>query len=296
MSKDHDQPTGLLNRLMVAADRIDVTSPWIVRGAFVAFVIGAVAAVLSTDVTWSELRPVWLAATGLLSLPVIVLTATEYRAIGRIVGQRVAMRPALDVSVVAGAANLLPLPGGVVMRAQSLRKSGVPRRKTFAAQLALAFTWLAVSALASAPLLAPNEPSAARVFALVGIGAAAAAVAVFVWLKPAQGIGKSLLIAASVEVLFVASAATRIAAAIASLGLTPTLTQAVVLTAATVLSAFVIVLPAGLGVREFLAAGIAPLVGLSPATGFLVATIVRIVSMAVFGLLAGLVTHSSRKR
>lgn len=291
---DHEKSPSRLDRLISLADRIDVTSPWVVRTALVLFFGGAFAAILAADVEWSELRPGWLVVTALLSSPMLVLTSSEYRVTAKLLGVDVPVRKSLQIAVVSTTANLLPLPGGVVVRAQSLLEAGIPRRRTVVTQLALALIWLAEATLATGVLLFAEEPFAASVFALVGIVAAVAGVAIVRWLRPAIGLGRGVLLAAAVEFLFVVLAAARVASALAALGISPSLDQAVALASANVMAVFVVIVPAGLGVRELIAAGIAPLVGLSAATGFLTAAVVRVLTMAAFAIVALVVVRANR--
>lgn len=283
-----------LDRLISMADRVDVSSPWVVRTALVLFFGGAFLAVQAADVQWSELRPGWLVATAVLSSPMLLLTSSEFRVTAKLLGVDVPMRKALQIAVVSTTANLLPLPGGVVVRAQSLLGEGVPRRRTVVSQLALALVWLAEATLATALLLLGDEPLAAALFALVGVVGAVGGVAIIRWLRPEVGLRRGVVLAAAVEMLFVVLAAARIGAALAALGFSPTLEQAVALASANVLAVFVVVVPAGLGVRELIAAGIAPLVGLSAATGFIVAAVVRVMTMTAFGIVALFVVRRDR--
>lgn len=291
---DPEPRSSRLDRLISVADRIDVSSPWVVRTALVLFFGGAFLAVQAADVQWRELRPGWLLATAVLSSPMLLLTSSEFRVTAKLLGVDVPMRKALHIAVVSTTANLLPLPGGVVVRAQSLLGEGVPRRRTVVSQLALALVWLAEATLATALLLLGDEPLAAALFALVGVGGAVAGVAIIRWLRPEVGLQRGVLLAAAVEMLFVVLAAARIGAALAALGLTPTLEQAVALASANVIAVFVVIVPAGLGVRELIAAGIAPLVGLSAATGFIVAAVVRVMTMTAFGIVALFVVRRDR--
>jgi uncharacterized membrane protein YbhN (UPF0104 family) len=246
--------------------------PWLMLAAALLFV--AVSAVSFASLPHG-LHIHWL----LLPLIVLVLApltvlenAAEFRVMGGINGHRIGWGPAIRLTILATAANLLPLPGGVAIRTQALRQRGSTYRHALGANVAAMLTWIAMGSIAIAILMAANSSRWVAVLVLAVVGACSLA-GVTAILRPAcrgshvKYLGQLI----AVESLMVIVGGTRIFLAFRLIGLTATATQAIALTAAAIFAAAIGIFPGGLGIRELMAGVIATAVSL-PGTEAVAAT------------------------
>ena len=174
---------------------------------------------------------------------------------------------------------MLPLPGAAIVRLTALKSGGAPLRSGLSATALLAALSIGLGfSYAGAWAMLLSDSAAAVVTLALGILVVFAA-----WFVAREIFGKAPIVLAliAVRVALVALDATRTWLAFAAIGYGASFGQSSVLTIATVLSAIVTVVPAGLGLREGLAAFIAPLVGLGSAPAFLATSLSRIVGLSV---------------
>src|ERR1700759_3080424 len=88
--------------------------------------------------------PILLLVTGPLTQ---VANAAEFRYMGLINGHRIGWLDSVRLTVAASAANLLPLPGGVVIRTAALRQRGSSYRRALAANGVAGLIWIGCAAL-----------------------------------------------------------------------------------------------------------------------------------------------------
>jgi hypothetical protein len=180
--------------------------------------------------------------------------------------------------IVATAANILPLPGGALVRVHALRAAGATLPQSTVVTLMAALLWVAtavgvagIAALSWSPLVG------AIAIGLALAGAAVTAVVVRAttsrWSLPALG-GLAL-----VEAVTTLIHAARLYLVLLALGVTAGVTQALVLGAGAPLASAAGVFPSGLGLAELLSALLAPVVDLPAAAGFAVAALARVVGL-----------------
>lgn len=218
--------------------------------------------------------------------PTAALNALEYVMMGRIVGRRVRWSPALRVTVLASAANALPVPGAVLVRVQGLADLDVPYARAVGSAGIIGVAWVATTVLAAGVL------QIAYGSLPIGVGAAVAGLlglmVAYGWLfrrngSEAPALGLRIL---GIEAAFVGVSAGRMLLLLWGLGSSAGWAEAMALTVAAALASAVGFLPGGLGLREVLAAGIGPLVGLPVSMGVLAAVAQRLGSFAVLGVVA----------
>ena len=245
---------------------------------------------------------VWpLVVLALVVVPLAtVANGLEYAVAARIGGHRVALREALEISVLSSAANLLPLPGAALVRVRAMRRRGASYRQALAVTVLVGGAWLATSLVLAGGLLALRQWDTERVVAaavlgagVLGLGAVATGVARLARPGQAQPLVAALL---GAEVLAVAVATARFLLVLHALGLDVAVEQAVALTVAGVVASALGFVPGGLGLREALAGVIAGLVGLPVATGVLAAAVDRLVGLPVLAVLAGGVSVRAGRR
>jgi hypothetical protein len=245
------------------------------------FAVGIVLSFRGLDLELADI--VWwpLVVLALLGTPLtILLNAAELRAMARSLDDTTMLSwpRAVRVVVVATAANILPLPGGALVRVHALGTAGAGVAKATAINLIAAVLWLG-AAIALAGVAALTYVPLAGVLALVGglaavaLGAAAVRAVASRWSTTAVAgllgveVATTLLHAAKLYLVFLA------------LAVPAGLTEALVVGVAGPVSAAAGVFPSGLGLAELLSALLAPAVALPAAAGFGATAVVRLVGL-----------------
>ena len=266
--------------------------------ALVLFVGGSVLAYLNLPPVDEEPRWELLAVVGLLGVPLtLALNAAEYQVAAAIASYRVPFVSALRVGVLAAAANLLPVPGAVLVRAHAIRRLGGSYGKIAVSTGVVGICFLGTAcALTAAVFFASGKPVPGGLFVGVGLLLLAIALATLaVGRRPGEALAL-LLSAAARATGAIAVKAGRIYLILLAFGYEAGLKQALALTLAAVIVTVLGFLPGGLGGAEALAALVSPLVGLSSAVGFLVSAVDRLISMIGLAIVAGCVLFLDRRR
>lgn len=261
------------------------TRRWLLGGAAVLFL--GLTAVALPRIARFELDAVWVAVAVAVSLLTPLVNAVEYWLAGRWVGVDVSPGQALQVTVLASAANLAPVPGAVVVRGRELFSHGGDVGQITRALAAIGVGWVAV-ALAAAGLALVGM--GATVPGLLFLAAVALSTALLLLIVP-NGVRRdaAALQVAPLEAASVAVQAVRIYAVFQAFGFKVGGLQALGFPAAGAVASGVGLFPGGLGLRELLSGGIAPLLGLAPAVGVLGAAADRIVGLGVLTLASVLI-------
>lgn len=270
---------------------------WLLVFAFVLFVVISVVSFQSlpngVHFHWWAL-PVLI----LVTTPAMVLAnSAEFRMMGQINGHRIKWLPAARLTVIAGAANLLPLPGGIMIRTQALRKRGSSYKHALAANAAAGLTWIGAGCLAIATLFAFDGDTvlAAVVLAVLGV-AALVAVALLLRRIDRSSAARNLASLLVIETATVVISGVRIFLAFRLIGLSVNAAQAVALTASQIIAAAVGIFPSGLGLRELLAGAIGSAVDLPVSEAVAATASDRITGQLGMALLAGSLLLSGRRR
>lgn len=252
--------------------------------AFIAFIAMGTVALRNypDDVAHS---PNWIAlvVVGVLGPGLTVLVnAAEYRIQARMVATTVSRGDALQVTILGTAANLLPLPGSMLVRTQALAGRAGYRAAVRSTTLAGA-TWLfSTAALAGIALIFVGLAlvgSLTLLGALAGLGGAA-------WFmkKTVEGWNPIFARLLVIETGTAVIGAGRLLGILLALGIDVTVGQAVALTLSGVIAAATGIFPSGLGIREAVAAGIASSVSLPAAIGFVATAADRIAGLLVLAV------------
>lgn len=245
----------------------------------------------------SAVVPLPLVLAALVGVPVTLATnAAEFWVSAWFVDRRVSAVFALRTTILATAANLLPLPGGPLVRVHALHRQGVAVTSASAATAAVGLSWLGLAGLVAAA----GASHAGAAAWLITIFAAGGGVAVGLGLLLVSQVavpGRRLSGAAALlltEAVSLFAAAGRLWLVLLALGVEPSLPAVMVLAAAGVLATAVGIVPAGLGVREGLSALLATVVALPAATGFAVSLLDRLIGLVVAIPLALLLSRRVR--
>jgi hypothetical protein len=247
------------------------------------FAVGIVLSIRARPELVSDLSYGPLVALALAGVPITVLLNTEeFRLSAQLLGQDVPRLTAAEVTVVASVANMLPIPGGTIVRVTALKAGGARVRDGTAATLLIATLWIGVALLYAGAWLAVSTSQQAGFLglscAIVGGVVLAGALAVGHRMFRGDGVLAGLVLIKSGLVLV---DATRIYLSMLALNADGTFGQASVLSASSVAGAAVSIVPAGLGIREATAALLAPLVALPAASAFLATALNRLVGLAI---------------
>lgn len=252
--------------------------------------VAALAFVVMTALAVRSLPPLdlgrrWplLVVLGVVGVPLSMLAnAVEYVISGRLVGSRVRLGEALRVTVLAMAANLLPLPGSMVVRTSALHGLGSGARRAVTATTVVALVWVGVTGLIAGGLaLAGVGPSFGATVLTVGVVVTLVALLL---LRASVERARFLPLSGALlltEVGTVALGAVRFWLVLVALGFPAGASQAAALVIAGVAAAATGIFPGGLGLRELLAGLISPLVGLPAALGLLATAVNRLVEYAI---------------
>lgn len=259
---------------------------WYGRLAAVVFVVVAVAAAWRLppiNLDWS-----WIALSVCFLWGSILLLAAEYRLSGWLLDHQITWQEALRVTILSSAANLLPLPGGLAVRSQALRRKGPGWKAAVGSNLVMGLGWLGVALLLAGGLLYGQASSLVTGCFLIGGGLVVVGLLISVArIGRIRGTMRSTGAILLVEGVYVGVSALRLYAILLGIGIEVTYAQATTLTVASALAAGAGIFPGGLGVREVLAGAIAPLAGMAPEVGAFAGVLDRVVSLLVRGAIAG---------
>ena len=136
--------------LIVAARR----SPWVQRLGYglmlLLFCAGVIWSVTAAPGPFGRLEFRWVLLILFVGVPLtVVLNIVRYYLVGRMLGQRLTLRTATLVVLVGRAASLLPIPGGLIVRAAGLSENGERYSAALMANLASSVLWFGLAGLYS---------------------------------------------------------------------------------------------------------------------------------------------------
>jgi uncharacterized membrane protein YbhN (UPF0104 family) len=272
-------------------------NPWLLivaLGAFVVFTIIGIRALPHID---KPIRWELIALAGLVGVPVIVvLNALEFRLMAHFAQHHPPLLEIVQITVLGSAANLLPMPGAVMVRLANLRKAGVRVTRGLNLTAIIGLAWLGTAGVIGGVVQLWSH----TVFALVALAIGTALLAIgtlMLWraLEPGTRVAGALELFA-IECGFIFMQALRLFLVAAALRFDVSYAQSATLAIATVAAAAIGFLPSGLGAREGIAALLAPVVGFPAAVGLVITAVDRLVSLVVLSFLAAIVTFTTRRR
>jgi hypothetical protein len=245
-------------------------------------VVGSALAVNHLDVSYSDLRPMPLLVIAVVVVPLSI----AYSAVNMMLMARAACVPmtfanGVRVSVFAQLAELLPIPGGAIVRGAALVRAGNSKRSSAELVVAFSILWIACGAVGAGIALAHlHWPAymllAAGVMTSMGICA---------WLV-ARHNAYIAVTALALRVIGVALVAWRFVLAFLVIGINLPWSASMSFGFATILGSAASLVPAGLGVSEGLSALIAHPAGVAASAAFLAAALSRLTGFAVNLMLA----------
>ena len=283
-------------RALATGERKRSKNPWVLVAALVLFLGSGIFAFKELPSIDSPPRWWMLVLAGAVGVPAIaVLNSLEYRMMGKLVGHRVGCWDAMRVTIVASAANLLPIPGAAVVRMEGLRRGGARVSHAFNATVVIGLAWLGTTAVIAGGVQVIARPWFALAFVASGIALLAGAWGLTVRARgmvyATQTLGRLVV----VETGFVLVHGSKLFLTAHALHLRCSPAQAISLTAAAVVASAAGLLPGGLGLREALAAALAPAIGMPAAVGLVITAVDRVVSLIALTILAVIVLTFERR-
>jgi len=269
----------------------------LVSGASVVVAIMAVWAWSSSGLALTDLSITPLIVSFLVAAPLsLVLKAAEFDLSARISDQKPDRRRAMRVAVAAAIANLLPLPGSLLVTIKSLSDDGATYRSAISAGAIPGLAWLAVTGIVGGVAVAiAGSPILGLAVVAGGILIGVITSVMFRSAAPVEGRPRLAISIVLVEFGWLGVSALRLWLAAEALGLHIGLDQALALSVAGAVTVAVGFFPGGLGLRELLVAGLSPLVGIPFNAGVLMATIDRIVWLAFLAAIAVWISASTHR-
>ena len=257
----------------------------------------ATLAVFAAGTAWSichmGINPKRIDGVAFIMLLCLSPVSVGYSGVGmqlmaRAAGTSIPFGRSIVTSAVALLAEVLPVPGGAVVRTGALMKAGVGLGKGSTLVLLAALLWIALGALGAG--LAVIGPNTVAGWTLVSIGIAGSITATgwLCWLSGWRLACLMLIHRLSGLTLI----AFRLYLAFGVLGLAVPFAQTMPFVLATIAGSAAAIAPAGLGISEALAALAATAMVLSPAAAFLAVGLDRIVHL----LLSAVIAFSSLMR
>jgi uncharacterized membrane protein YbhN (UPF0104 family) len=287
-------PTTFLGRILAARDK--PKSPWLLIFALALFIVFTWVAVRNLPPIDKPIRWSLVLLAGLVCVPfVTALNALEFRLMAHLADHHPPRLEILQVTIMGSAANLLPVPGAVVVRLANLNKGGVKVTRGLNLTAIIGITWVGSACALGGVAEMFFHPVFAIVVLAIGI---ALLVAALVMLNRIVERGERLKAAVellAIEGAFVLTQALRLFLVAAALRFNVSYAQATVLVIAAVSAAAIGFLPAGLGAREGIAALLSPIVGFPAAEGLVVTAVDRVINLVILSVFAGLITYATRR-
>ena len=224
-----------------------------------------------------------VALVALVLIPAgMVVAAINLQLMGRAVGTRITFKTAFAATVYGRIAEVLPIPGAAMVRGAALMQSGAKMGEALTIMVWSSLLSLAMVGLCASVPLIMALPAAGW---LLAAGSTLGALISGVWVLRQSGAG---LLGSMVAVRFayIVLGALRFWACFAAIGFPLSLANSALFVVSSTITNFVGIVPGGLGISEFLSAGLALLVDVAPSQAFLAAAINNILTLAMAGVVA----------
>lgn len=214
----------------------------------------------------------------------LIANAFEFILIGASANHRIPFMKAFEISIIASAANMLPLPGGAITRVAWLKNAGVDIKRSAIITFLYALLWLGISFfLSGICIVSTGNDLIAGTFIFFGICVVVSCVYTMIKYNVKHAIIWGAIFQ---RTAITAIEAFRIWLCFKAIGADISFIQAGIFLISGVLGSAVSIVPAGLGIREGVSALLAPIAGIHAGTGFLAAAANRIFALFLLAPLA----------
>lgn len=260
---------------------------WFRMIGLVVLLTGCLWSVNALDLRLSELSLVFLLLNLLVLSPLLLVVAGATLGLtARALGVRIVLAKAVQTAALANVAELLPLPGGALVRGAALNRAGAGLADSALMIVSTSVLTLFMSVSLSAVALGLLGQTLG--WWVAGIGATGV-IMTLVWLSRRVR-WRLLILIFAIRILTLGINIARLAVSFAAIGVAADLARASLFSVATSLGSTVAIVPAGFGVNEMIAAALATLVATPPAAAFLAVALNRALGLsagAALGLLFG---------
>lgn len=252
--------------------------------ASLVFVAGSVVSISRLDLSSEQLRLYPLAFLVLVFVPLtIAYSAVNMMVMGHAARARIGFWQGVKVTVYAQIAELLPVPGGIAVRAAALMKASGKGWQSVELVLAFSILWVACASVGAGIALGSNHWIG---FALAA-GGLIISLGVCAWIAIRFG-GRIALAALGLRLMGLILTALRLATSFSIIGLSLPFLASFTFAFSTIAGSAASIAPGGLGIGESLSALLAGPSGVAPAAAFLAVALSRLSGVAVNLLLVGL--------
>lgn len=274
-------PVATLWRLRESSTR-RARAGFILAGALILFLVGLGWSFHEMKIDPSMLRWLPILFAVIFTVPSLWFNALELQLCARAAEARINITDAIGYSNIATWANLLPLPGSVLVRGGALVKNGASLARSGAVVVASGLLWLAIACgLSTAGIVwVRSSVEAAFMVGWIFLVPVCATVGWIWWLSDAM----TALAFVAIRPVLLALMLGRLYWCFAAIGVSVGPVDVAVYSAASVLGSAAGIVPAGLGASEAIAAMLALFVGALPAAAFLSLGLSRVVGLACSGL------------
>ena len=254
----------------------------------VGLVVASVWAWRSAHLQFDTINWVAIAVAFFVAAPVtVVLKMLEYGAAARLIGSRAAPRHALEVAVLSSAANLLPLPGSLLVTTRSLSEKGATYGEAAMASAIPGLAWLGLAGVIGGVAIGvAGSPLIGAVVTLGGIGVLLVGGTMFRRSAPTEGRVRLALWIGAIEGSWILISGFRLWLVLEAIGVSATPAQSLALALAGAMSVAIGFFPAGIGAREALIALLSPIIKLPLSEGVVLGVIDRVVWVTFLALAA----------
>ncbi len=242
------------------------------------FLVGMVWSIKTLKIGFADLAVGPLAILSFILVPLsLVYGGLGLQLLAKVAGLKMEHRFAFRSSAFAQLAEILPLPGGAIVRTGALMSIGAKAGEGTMLVLAAAFLWISIAAAGAGYAVHVAGAQWGLGFFALGLLVAAA---ILIWIagKAGLSIGLQILVHRLVGLILTGL---RIACAFAIIGITLPIESSMVFAFATIVGSAASIAPAGLGISEALSGALAPIVSVAPAAAFLAIALNRIIGLSV---------------
>jgi uncharacterized membrane protein YbhN (UPF0104 family) len=254
--------------------------PWLLAvtaALFLALVVGSFRA-LPDD---RSVEPALLVVLVVVATPsTLLLNALQYRVMASALDHHIGVRSAMRVSIVATLVNYLPIPapGGIAVRTAALARHGSSVRSAISINAVTGLLWAGLAAVVAGLALLTQADLAGR-GAIVAVGGAAAVAASGVLVRRIGSRWRRVFVEmALTQTGLVLTSGLRVWLSLEAIGQPASLGAALAISCSTVVAAMVGIAPAGLGLREAIAGGLAAAVDVPVAAAIAASAVDRVAS------------------
>ncbi|HLT69878.1 MAG TPA: hypothetical protein VKZ72_06910 [Acidimicrobiales bacterium] len=254
--------------------------PWLLAvtaALFVALVIGSFRSLPEGR----SIRVDLLVLLVLVATPsTLVLNAAQYRTMAHALDHDIGLRSAMRVSIVATLVNYLPIPapGGLAVRTAALAQRGSSVKAALAINAVTGVLWAGLAALIAGLAMLAQPELVGRGAVTAAVGAAITAVSAVLVRRVGPRWRRVYLEMVATQTGLVLSSGVRVWLSLAAIDQATSLGASLAISGSTVIAALVGIAPAGLGLREALAGGIATAVGVKVASAVAASAVDRVAS------------------